>query len=175
MKHLPLNMSKQLPFLPKDKKISSKIRMVVFDFDGVFTDNMVFVNEKGEESVRCFRSDGLGLEKLKKAGIKIWVISTEKNPVVKLRLKKLQLQFVNDLKNKEKSFRQIIAKEGLNLSQVAYVGNDINDIGCLKMSGVSIVTNDAYEEAKRFADFITRKAGGLGAVREVCDWIIGKT
>ncbi|OGD85205.1 hypothetical protein A2696_02915 [Candidatus Curtissbacteria bacterium RIFCSPHIGHO2_01_FULL_41_13] len=147
-------------------------KLAVFDFDGVFTDNTVYINEKGEETVRCFRGDGFGLTSLKNAGVKIWVISTEKNPVVIKRCKKLSVPCKTGLNNKSAALKNLARKLNVPLANVAYVGNDINDIDCLKMVGLPVVVADSDNLVKKSALFQTKKSGGFGAVREVCDWIV---
>lgn len=148
------------------------VELAVFDFDGVFTDNTVYVNDKGEETVRCWRGDGLGLARLKNAEVKIWVISTEKNPVVKVRCQKLNIDCQTGLADKKVALVKLMEKLDIDQKEVMYVGNDINDVECLKIVGVPIVVSDATSDTKRIAKFITKLPGGFGAVREVCDWIV---
>ncbi len=147
------------------------IALVVFDFDGVFTDNTVWTNQQGEETVRCWRSDGLGLSRLQAAGVKVIVLSTEMNPVVAARCAKLKLPVHQGLADKAQTLRELIVAEKINPTAVAYIGNDINDLDCLRVAGVSIVVSDAYPEVVAVAQYQTKRAGGFGAVREVCDWI----
>ena len=149
------------------------VSFVVFDFDGVFTDNRVLVGEDGRESVFCSRADGLGLQALKRVGVGCLVLSTETNPVVAARAAKLQLECVQGLGDtKWDALREILAKRGLDPTTVAYVGNDINDLDCLRNVGISICVADAYPAAQVTARFTTRRPGGRGAVREVCDLIV---
>lgn len=148
------------------------VALVVFDFDGVFTDNTVWTNQIGEETVRCFRSDGLGLSRLQAAGVKVIVLSTEMNPVVAARCAKLKLPVRQSLADKAQALREIMVADQLTTGVVAYVGNDVNDLDCLRAVGVPIVVADAYPEAVAVAQFQTTRAGGCGAVREVCDWIV---
>jgi len=148
-----------------------KIKFIVFDFDGVFTDNRVFINEKGEEAVACWRSDGLGLSKLRKAKIDGMILSTEKNIAVKKRAKKLKLVCVNGVHDKLASLNAEVEKRGLSLEEVAFVGNDINDADCLKASGFPIVVADAHKDIIRLGKYRTKALGGRGAVREICDLI----
>lgn len=148
------------------------INLVVFDFDGVFTDNTVWTNQAGEESVRCWRSDGLGLSRLQAAGVVTIVLSTELNPVVAARCQKLRIPCQQGLVDKAAALRTAIANAKLAPAAVAYVGNDVNDLDCLRAVGVPIVVADAYPEAVAAAKFQTVRAGGFGAVREVCDWIV---
>ena len=145
------------------------IRFVVFDFDGVFTDNRVVVNERGEEAVICYRGDGLGLARLKKIGVDAMILSTETNPVVGKRAEKLKLYCLQSCEDKLATLRAEAARRGLALDQVAFLGNDINDLDCLRSVGFPMVVNDAESEVIDSAKYVTRRRGGYGAVREVCD------
>ena len=149
----------------------SKIKLVIFDFDGVFTDNTVIVNEKGEEAVVCNRSDGIGIMRLKKADIDSMVLSMEKNKVVLKRCEKLGINCVNGCMDKISQLRNEIKKRGITLGEVAYVGNDINDIECLKAVGMPIVVADAQKDVLPLGKYKTKLCGGKGAVREICDMI----
>ena len=149
-----------------------KIRLIAFDFDGVFTDNSVWVLENGTEAVRCSRSDGIGLNKLKHAGIVCIIISTETNPVVSARSRKLGISCIQSCQDKLSALTAIAADHNLVLEQVAFVGNDINDLECLKAVGLPIIVNDAHLDVIPYAAYKTKHNGGEGAVREVCDLII---
>lgn len=150
-----------------------KIRLVVFDFDGVFTDNRVLVFADGTEAVYCTRADGLGLNRLKKMGLESFVLSSEKNPVVGARCRKLGIECFQDADPKLQTLKREIKKRGIQLSEVCYVGNDVNDIECLRSVGFPVVVADADHEVKRVAKLILKKPGGHGAVRELCDqlWV----
>ena len=144
---------------------------MVFDFDGVFTDNTVWTDSAGNEAVRCWRGDGLGLQRLRESAIPSWVLSTETNPVVAHRCAKLGVPFRQGLAAKHEALLEVADDEGVALGDVAYVGNDINDAECLRLVGVPIVVFDAHPDVLSLARYRTRAAGGLGAVREVCDWV----
>jgi 3-deoxy-D-manno-octulosonate 8-phosphate phosphatase (KDO 8-P phosphatase) len=154
------------------KDILRQIRLVAFDFDGVFTDNMVYVFENGTEAVRCTRGDGIGLQKLRQIGIDTVIISSEANPVVSARARKLKIDCVQDCQDKRGVLEERTAKIGISLDQVAFVGNDINDLACLTCVGLPIVVKDAHPDVIPVARYQTRHPGGHGAVREVCDLII---
>lgn len=147
------------------------VKLVVFDFDGVFTDNSVYVSEDGKESVLCWRGDGIGISNLKKLGIPIWVISTETNDVVAKRCEKLGLSFIKDCHDKPKALNKLVKKYKCSLADVVYTGNDINDSECLKLAGFPIVVADAHPDVLHLAKYITISLGGRGAVREVCDML----
>ena len=146
-----------------------QIRLVAFDFDGVFTDNMVYVLQDGSEAVRCNRSDGIGLQKLKKLGIKTVIISTESNPVVSARAQKLKMRCIQNCEDKGQTLKNVTRELGISLDEVAFVGNDINDRACLTCVGLPIVVQDAHPEVISLAAYRTEAHGGHGAVREICD------
>ena len=151
------------------QEVIRKIRLVAFDFDGVFTDNMVYVLQDGSEAVRCNRSDGIGLQKLIKLGIQTVIISTESNPVVSARAQKLKIRCFQNCEDKRKTLKNVAGEFGISLDEVAFVGNDINDQQCLSHVGLPIVVNDAHPDVISIARYQTRNPGGYGAVREVCD------
>jgi 3-deoxy-D-manno-octulosonate 8-phosphate phosphatase (KDO 8-P phosphatase) len=151
------------------QKIIRCIRLVAFDFDGVFTDNMVYVFEDGSEAVRCFRSDGIGLQKLNNLGIETIIISTEANPVVSARARKLKIECVQDCQDKRAVLEEIAGNMNITLDEVAFVGNDINDLPCLTCVALPIVVKDAHPDVVPAALYQTKCPGGHGAVREVCD------
>lgn len=148
------------------------IRLLVLDFDGVFTDNRVYITDNGKEAVKCSRSDGIGLTKLKEEGICSIVLSSEVNSVVSARCRKLNLRCFQGLKDKGLFLKNIMSKEGFSARQTVYLGNDINDIGCMRLVGCSVAVSDAHPEVVKTADFVLSKPGGKGAIRELCDLII---
>jgi 3-deoxy-D-manno-octulosonate 8-phosphate phosphatase (KDO 8-P phosphatase) len=151
------------------EELIREIRVVVFDFDGVFTDNSVYVWEDGTEAVRCYRGDGLGLRKLERAGIVPVIISTETNPVVSMRCNKLRVRCVQGCEEKRSTLETILKEMGITPAQAAFVGNDINDLDCLSFVGLPIVVADAHPDVFDMAKCQTKIRGGHGAVREVCD------
>lgn len=145
------------------------IEAVVFDFDGVFTDNRVIVDQTGQEAVICDRSDGMGLSRLRKLELPILVLSTEENPVVKARCQKLNIAFQYGIVNKKEALLTWLDQNKLSPDNVVFVGNDINDIDCLQAVGCSVVVNDAHPDVKRISRLILEKPGGRGAIRELSD------
>lgn len=148
------------------------IQLVVFDFDGVFTDNRVLVLEDGREAVMCNRSDGLGIERARAAGLNMLVLSKEQNPVVGARCRKLKLDYIQGCDDKATRLQQLAAERGVALSHIAYLGNDVNDLPCLKLVGLPAGVADAYPEIVPHCVLITQKPGGHGAVREFCDILL---
>jgi 3-deoxy-D-manno-octulosonate 8-phosphate phosphatase (KDO 8-P phosphatase) len=142
-----------------------RVRMAVFDFDGVFTDNRVWVNEHGEEMLAFSRSDGLGLRRLDEVGVQYLIVSMEENPIVAARARKLNAECVQGVHDKLAVVRERVA----DLDEVAYVGNDINDAECLRAVGLPVVPADAWPEVKPLARWVLSRGGGTGCVREFCD------
>jgi len=153
--------------LPLEKLFA--LELVVFDFDGVFTDNAVYVSETGVESVRCSRSDGLGLSRLESLGIETMIISTERNPVVSVRAGKLGIKCIQGVSNKAETISEVARERNIELSSVMFVGNDINDIPAFSVVGMPVAVADAYKEVLPYTSHVTKCAGGMGAVREICD------
>ena len=149
----------------------SSVELVVFDFDGVFTDNTVIVNQDGVESVRCWRSDGLGLLRLSSINVKTFIISTEKNSVVSLRAKKLNVPCRQGIEDKSTSIVDICKELQIAPEKTMFVGNDINDIPAFQSVGIPVAVFDAYPEVYPYVIFKTNTPGGVGAVREICDLI----
>lgn len=146
--------------------------LVVFDFDGVMTDNRVWVDQDGNEHVACNRSDGLGLDRLRRLGVDLFVLSTEANPVVGARCRKLGLPFEQDVRDKADRLRTLLRERDIAPSRVLYVGNDVNDAACMELVGCAVAVADAHPEVLRVADVTLTRAGGHGAVRELCDRLV---
>lgn len=147
-------------------------QQLILDFDGVMTDNRVLVMEDGHEAVFCHRGDGLGIARLKAEGVAIAVISLESNPVVASRCRKLGITYYQGVTDKRELLHAVASQTNVPLTSMVYVGNDITDIPCMQAVGVGIAVADAIDEVKAVARLVTSVAGGLGAVREVCDWIL---
>ena len=145
---------------------------VIFDFDGVLTDNRVIVDQDGRESATCDRGDGMGIGLLAKAGVPMLILSKERNPVVGARARKLDLECLQGVDDKLPALRKWLEARGLDIERAVYVGNDINDLECMRAVGLAVCPSDAHEEAKRAAGLILDRPGGRGAVRELCDLIV---
>lgn len=146
--------------------------LLVLDFDGVLTDNRVLVSQDGEESVVCHRGDGLGIERLKQAGIPVVAISKETNPIVSARCHKLGIPCSQNVSDKLTMLKQVAKAHNVDLSKVVYVGNDVNDMACIQAVGVGVAVADAHSEVSVAADIVLKNSGGYGAVREICDLIL---
>jgi N-acylneuraminate cytidylyltransferase len=154
--------------------LPARLDAVVLDFDGVFTDNRVWVFEDGREAVACYRSDGLGMERVRVAGWPILVLSKERNPVVSARCAKLKLECLQGVDDKRGVLEGWCRERGFLLSNVIYLGNDVNDVPCLEVVGCPAVVADAYPEAVGLAKLVLRSRGGYGALRELSDMIVAR-
>lgn len=148
-----------------------RVRFAVFDFDGVFTDNRVWVNERGEESLAFSRSDGLGLRRLDEVGVQYLIVSAEPNPIVGARAVKLNAECVQGVSDKLAVVFERTELLGVALEETAYVGNDVNDADCLRAVGCPVVPADAWPEVRSLARWVLSRPGGAGCVREFCDGV----
>jgi len=149
------------------------IKTVVFDFDGVMTDNRVIVMQDGSEAVTCSRSDGMGVQQLLMEGVAALVLSTEANPVVQARCSKLGIPCLQNLGlNKVGTFREYLKENELCADEVLYLGNDLNDLECMELAGLSAAVSDAHPAVIKRADWVLSSGGGRGAVRELTDLIL---
>ncbi|NMB53738.1 MAG: acylneuraminate cytidylyltransferase [Leptolinea sp.] len=154
------------------RPLPAKIDLMVFDFDGVITDNRVWVDENGFERVAANRSDSLGVRLLSEAGLEMMVLSMEVNKVVAARAKKMGIAALHGIKDKATTLRNLLDERQIPSENVIYVGNDTNDLECFKVVGYAVAVGDAQPEVKRAADLILTNDGGHGAVREICDLIL---
>jgi len=148
------------------------LEAIVFDFDGVLTDNRVYFNQHGEEMVVCSRADGLAFEALRRLPLKLFILSTEANPVVRARGQKLQVPVVQGLRDKYAALVELAAQEGFQLAHTLYVGNDLNDLKAMKACGLSACPADGHATVLAAATFRLRTSGGAGVVRELLEEIL---
>ena len=147
-------------------------RLLALDFDGVFTDNRVHVDEHGVESVTCHRGDGHGLAMLREH-LPIVVLSTERNPVVAVRCEKLGLPYEQGLGDRKvDALRRYCTARDIDLEAVMFVGNDVNDLGCMRAVGFSIAVADAVPSVRAAAHAVLSRNGGDGALRELADALL---
>lgn len=147
------------------------IQLIVYDFDGVMTDNKVLVREDGLESVTVNRSDGLAVERIKEMEIPQIIVSKEKNRVVEARARKIGIQAIQGIENKHEIVASYCRENNMTLDKVVYVGNDINDLEVMSAVGYPVCPSDAYEEIKAVSKIILRAAGGNGVVRELLNYL----
>lgn len=151
----------------------SKIKLLAIDVDGVLTDGGMYYSHSGEELKKFNTRDGMGIAMLQKKGIVVALITGEKSKIVMRRAKKLRIKEVYlGIEDKLEIVKKLCKKYKVSESEVAYIGDDVNDICIMKEVGLSIAVADATESVKTCADYITKARGGNGAVREVCDLIL---
>ena len=153
------------------RPLLEQVRLAVFDFDGVFTDNRVWVNERGEEALAFSRSDGLGLRRLADVGVRSLIVSMEENAIVGARARKLRIDCVQGIVDKLSVLKERATEAGVSLEQTAFIGNDINDAECLRAVGCPVVPADAWPEVRPLARWVLSRVGGDGCVREFCDGV----
>ena len=130
------------------------IKLLVYDFDGVMTNNKVYVDQKGNEMVQVNRGDGLGVDEIKKLDIHQVIISTEKNPVVSERASKLGIPCLQGIENKKSALLNYCQENAIELQQVAYIGNDINDKEAMEAIGITFCPADAHENIIYISDYV---------------------
>jgi 3-deoxy-D-manno-octulosonate 8-phosphate phosphatase (KDO 8-P phosphatase) len=158
--------------LKECSEMLKKAEIIFFDFDGVFTDNYVYVASDGAESVRCWRGDGIGLQKIRLLGIPFFIVSTEKNKVVSARAKKLGIPCYQNVADKLIVVKKILTEIGLHKEKAIFVGNDENDITALQYVGIPIIPKDAALSLLSDQAYIKCESdGGRGVVREICEAI----
>jgi len=151
---------------------SSDIDLVILDFDGVLTDNRVYVMEDGREAVACHRGDGWGIDMLKQAGVEVMILSTERNPVVSARAEKLGIECRQNCLDKTVATAELLEEKGVDPAQVMYVGNDTNDAGAMALVGHPASPTDARSSILMIAKTVTRASGGYGVARELADLLV---
>jgi YrbI family 3-deoxy-D-manno-octulosonate 8-phosphate phosphatase len=149
----------------------NEIDALVFDFDGVLTDNKVIVQQDGTESVLCNRADGLAFDVLRKLKIPTYILSTETNIVVTQRAKKLKIPVIQGASNKLETLSKLCNEEHYDISKIVFIGNDLNDYHAMKACGFSACPSDSHPKIKQISSYVLSSAGGGGVVRELLDEI----
>jgi 3-deoxy-D-manno-octulosonate 8-phosphate phosphatase (KDO 8-P phosphatase) len=147
----------------------NNIKILVFDFDGVLTNNIVHLDQHGNEWVSCSRSDGLAFDVLHKLKKRVYILSTESNPVVAARAKKLRVPVIQGVSNKVEELNALVKSENCHLNQVLYVGNDLNDYNAMKCCGYTACPSDSHPKIQSIVDVVLRTSGGNGVVRELLE------
>jgi len=145
------------------------IKLIIYDFDGVMTDNKVYIDEIGKEMVQVNRADGLGVSEIKKLHIDQVIVSTERNSVVAARAKKLDISCIHGIDDKRNVILEFCTKKNIDLKNVAFVGNDINDLNAMKLVGFLFCPADAHESIKQLSVYVLKTKGGNGVIREIFD------
>ncbi|MGA5009313.1 cytidylyltransferase domain-containing protein [Streptomyces koyangensis] len=146
---------------------------VVLDFDGTQTDDTVQIDAEGRERVSVHRGDGLGIAALRDAGIPLLILSTEQNPVVTARARKLRIPVLHGVDRKDEALKQWCDEQGVDPARVLYAGNDANDLPCFALAGWPVAVASAHEPVRRAARAVTTAPGGRGAIREIASWLLG--
>ncbi|WP_405517302.1 cytidylyltransferase domain-containing protein [Streptomyces canus] len=146
---------------------------VVLDFDGTQTDDRVLIDADGKEFVSVHRGDGLGIAALRRSGLKMLTLSTEQNPVVAARARKLKIPVLHGIDRKDLALKQWCEEQGIAPERVLYVGNDVNDLPCFALVGWPVAVASAHDVVRGAARAVTTVPGGDGAIREIASWILG--
>ena len=163
-------------FLKRYKGLNiADIDLIVYDFDGVMTDNKVIIFQDGTEGVTVNRADGQGVSMIKEKGIPQLILSTESNPVVVARAAKIGLPVIYNTGDKRSALEAYCSMHVFDPSRVVYVGNDLNDKETMKFVGIPIAPADAHPEILRIARIVLTAIGGGGVVRELADIILFST
>ena len=158
---------------PGSLPAADDIDAVVLDFDGTQTDDRVLIDSEGRELVSVHRGDGLGIAALRKSGLKMLILSTEQNPVVAARARKLKLPVLHGIDRKDLALKQWCEEQGIAPERVLYVGNDVNDLPCFALVGWPVAVASAHDVVRGAARAVTTLPGGDGAIREIASWILG--
>jgi 3-deoxy-D-manno-octulosonate 8-phosphate phosphatase (KDO 8-P phosphatase) len=145
----------------------------IFDFDGVLTNNKVYVSQNGHESVACCRSDGLAFDALNRLNKPTYILSTEENVVVSARANKLKIEAIQGVKDKASAINRLADQEGFKLERILYVGNDLNDYYAMKICGYTLCPSDSHSIIKEISDIVLESSGGSGVVRELLEEVLG--
>ena len=151
----------------------AKIKLLLLDVDGVMTDGRIIYDSDGGETKAFDVKDGHGLKLLQRAGIRVGIITGRQSAIVARRAAELGIEIVyQGIKDKSVPFNEIMQTLALAPEEIAYVGDDIVDLPVMRKVGFSVTVADAVDDVKPFADMVTKRSGGRGAVREVCDFIL---
>ncbi|WP_405618325.1 cytidylyltransferase domain-containing protein [Streptomyces sp. NBC_00076] len=158
---------------PGSLPTADDIDAVVLDFDGTQTDDRVLIDADGKEFVSVHRGDGLGIAALRRSGLGMLILSTEQNPVVAARARKLKIPVLHGIDRKDLALKQWCEEQGIAPERVLYVGNDVNDLPCFALVGWPVAVASAHDVVRGAARAVTTVPGGDGAIREIASWILG--
>ncbi|MFC9039929.1 acylneuraminate cytidylyltransferase [[Kitasatospora] papulosa] len=160
---------------PSPYPTRTDVDAVVLDFDGTQTDDRVLIDSDGREIVAVHRGDGLGIAALRRAGLPVLILSTEQNPVVAARARKLQVPVLHGIDRKDLALKQWCEEQSVAPDRVLYVGNDVNDLACFGLAGWPVAVANAHDSVRAAARAVTTNPGGSGAIREIAAWLLGPT
>jgi YrbI family 3-deoxy-D-manno-octulosonate 8-phosphate phosphatase len=153
----------------KVRFLDGLVSLLLYDFDGVMTDNKVIVDEDGRESVTCNRSDGLAVSIISEMGVSQAIISTEKNKVVASRAMKLNIPVIQGISNKKEAVLAYCTELCINPKEILYIGNDLNDLEVMFSIGFPVCPEDACREIREISKLILPVVGGSGVIRKLLD------
>ena len=151
----------------------SSLELLVLDFDGVLTNNYVYIDQSGNESVRCSRADGLAFDALKKLPLSAYILSSELNPVVTQRAQKLGVPVLQGCKDKWTKIKELSKELNISTRKMLYVGNDLNDYEAMINCGYSACPSDSHPKIKRISQITLNSNGGNGVMRELLEETMG--
>ena len=152
---------------------ASRIRLVIFDVDGVLTDGCLYLGNSGEELKTFNIKDGLGIKLLMQSGVEVGVITGRSSTLVAQRMESLGVKYIYQGRHEKlPAYQELLAKLGLEPEQVAYVGDDLIDLPLMRRTGFAVAVQDAHSLVKQHAHWQTLAVGGRGAVREVCELLM---
>jgi YrbI family 3-deoxy-D-manno-octulosonate 8-phosphate phosphatase len=154
------------------KFLLTEIDAFIFDFDGVLTNNLVYLDQNSQEWVSCSRADGLAFDVLRKLQKPAYILSTEKNLVVTARAKKLKISALQGVDNKTEEIKKLAEREGFDLQNILYVGNDLNDYHVMQLCGYTACPSDSHKKIKSIANVVLKTRGGNGIVRELLEEVL---
>ena len=158
---------------PKLQKKAEKIKLLLTDVDGVLTDGRIVLGNHGEEFKFFHVQDGMGLQLAREAGISVAIITGRESELVRRRAEELEIEEVHqNIEDKVRVFTDLLAQEGLEAEEAAYIGDDINDLPILERVGLALTVANGVDKVKKEADYVTDRAGGQGAVREAVELIL---
>ena len=158
---------------PNVQERAAGIKLLLMDCDGVLTDGRIWLFENGEEQKGFHTRDGLGIDLLHRAGLRSGIISGRKSSAVETRARGLGMSYViQGHENKVRAFADVLAQAGVANDEVAFIGDDLNDIPLMVQSGLGVAVADAADESREHAHYVTKAPGGFGAVREVIELIL---
>ena len=152
--------------------LARQVNLIVFDFDGVLTDNRVIVLEDGREAVFCNRADGLAFDILRNARLPVLIMTTEHNQLAAARARKLRVPILRAVADKGEAIDAICRERGVDPAHVMFVGNDINDLPAMSRVGHPVAVADAYPAVKEAATIVLKTRGGDGVAREVANLVL---
>lgn len=159
--------------MTKLEQIARKIRILVLDVDGILTDGRIYYGNEGEELKAFNIKDGLGIKLLQRAGLEVAIITGRQSEIVARRARELGItRVIQGREDKREALQELCSSEGFTLAEVAYMGDDLPDLGAIAASGLGMTVADGSRPVREAADWQSELRGGNGAVREACEFIL---